>query len=430
MRRHHGGPLAPHQRPHPRQALVGQPGLEGEVASRRVDVDERRLEQEAVAPPQPGPVVRHRRPDAARAALEPRPGDDDAIARLRARHGLEAGQRRDPRPHRERAGRLVERHQLALPAVGCPALRPRPARLRPAVGIDRQQCRLRMRRSMHGPGGDPGAARQGAHRAQAVGRQRDLEHEIAVARIHRDESRAQEKAGGVLGRRLGLGLLRRRPIRTVVAHHGPNPARLAPGARPGDDDRFAGLHPGCRFQPGGRNYGRLDRHGTGDLVERHQLAVPAVGLLRRRRRRRRGHGRGAERAHEDGGPTPDRASRVGPPRSSSCLVQHHTTPCRHRRNRVVAAWRVAKPSGIRPASSPRGDGRPTVCPAGPAADPPAINAPLATGLSDARRLKTGLGVAVYVEGRAFDRPPAPGIIDSRAAGVKGNSRVPGKKLAA
>lgn len=72
---------------------------------------------------------------------------------------------------------------------------------------------------------------------------------------------------------------------------------------------------------------------------------------------------------------------------------------------------------------------PNVCTAGPTRDPRSINAPLpALKLGDARRVKTGLGVAVYMEGRALSGCPLESLSSDRLRGSSGKSP-PGKKIA-
>ena len=195
MRRPHARPRAPRQRPHRRQAAVGNRRLEGQVAACFVGLDERRPQQEAVAAPQTRVVVRHRSPNPARPTLVARPGDDDRLARLGTGHRRQTRRRNHPRPDRQRACRLVQRNQLAVPTIGRPRQRRRSTLPQRHVRIDRQHLGQPVRRVVRRVHARPRAPRQRPHRRQVLRGNHRLEGQVAPGLVRLHELRPQQGSG-------------------------------------------------------------------------------------------------------------------------------------------------------------------------------------------------------------------------------------------
>ena len=321
MRRGDRGPVTARQGPYCRDALLGNRGLEGEVAASGVGGDEVGPQEEPVVAPEPGAVLGRDRPDAVRAVLEPGPGDDDRLAGRRTGHRAEPRRRGDPRPDGERSRALVEGHELTMPPVRPLGVGPQ-ARSRAAVGRDGGDGAVgrRVRRGDRGPV----ASRQRAYRADAG--DRGPEGEVAGGGVERDELGPHDEASRAVLQ-----------LRAVVRRDGANAVGpiLEPG--PGNEDRVACLDGRHLGHGGGRCQPRLDRQLARAFIERDELPVPAERLLWGGRFR--GRCRGARRAGQESDPPRGRWRR---PRGS-CLLQ---SQCHHDSLllRVAAPQRCRRPT--------------------------------------------------------------------------------------
>ena len=228
----------------------------------------------------------------------------------------------------------------------------------------------------------PRAPRQHPHRAAARLRQRRPERQVARLGIDPFEHRPQREPCAAVRRagRAGRGFVRGQAASggpgTPVARQRPDAARPISEARPGQEDRVAGPQAGAGRRHGRRQEAGLHRQHPRRLVERHELAGPAVRVVLRRRGGRR---RGRRSRHPD--EQTDRACggarAPGRPDPIFRLIQHGSLP------HVNGADQA----------------------------PP---------LRGRRRPKTGLGVAVY-KGRRLDLMPPGTIMDANAAAVKKKS---------
>ena len=337
MRRGDRGPVTARQGPYRRDALLGNRGLEGQVAARGVGGDEVGPQEEPVVAPEPGAVLGRDRPDAVRAVLEPGPGDDDRLAGRRTGHRAEPRRRGDPRPDGERSCALVEGHELTMPPVRPLGVGPQ-ARSRAAVGRDGGDGAVGRR----GRGGDRGpvASRQRASRADAGDRGPD--GEVAGGGVERDELGPHDEASRAVLQ-----------LRAVVRRDGANAVGpiLEPG--PGNEDRVACLDGRHLGHGGGRCQPRLDRQLARAFIERDELPVPAERLLWGGRFR--GRCRGARRAGQESDPPRGRWRR---PRGS-CLLQsqcHHDSLLCESQHRSAAGGRLPRTTAREPPSPGRSIG--------------------------------------------------------------------------
>ena len=314
MRRRHARPRAPRQRTHRSAARLRQGNPEPQLPAAGLHRLERRAQQIPVAAPQTRAVVRRHAADAARLVSVARPRDHDRRARRQARRRRPRRRRHHLRPHRQRVRRLVERHQLAAPAV---RRTPRQGRRTPPprrrVRLDRQQ-RRRVRRMARRRQTHPRAPRQRTHRSAARLRQRHPERQVPRIRIDRLERRPQREPRAAVRRlRCERG--------TLVARQRPDAARPIPEAGPSQEDRIAGPQAvACRRHGRGQE-ARLHRQRPRPFVERHELAVPAVrAVLRRRGGRRRG--RRSRHPYEQTGRACGGAHAAGRPDPIFRLIQH------------------------------------------------------------------------------------------------------------
>ena len=229
---------------------------------------ELRLQQEAVAAPQPRAVVALHGADAVGLVVEPGPGDDDGVAGGQV--GRHAPRRRDDAgTDVDGAGVLVAGHQRAPPLVGVAGGRGPPCE--PGshgrrIGVDGQHLGLAGGGPVVRRQGRPAPAGHGAQLRDAVRGRLHRERQVAPRRVRLDERRLQQEAAVAPQARVALD--------------GADAVGPVLEARPGDDDGVALVEGRRRRRGRVRHEARLDGQGLAGVVERHQLAVPAVGGVR------------------------------------------------------------------------------------------------------------------------------------------------------